>query len=584
MYQYPYGNAQQLNLDWILNKLQEIKINATPELLTEVANALIAHSFDSSIPYGISDFVFNPNDQKLYICKTISYPAGGSEWNSAYWDECLVGDILTPVRNMAYHHATLLTTYDDTDRTSDIINQLNAYRICVLGNGVFYTSGLLMPDKTTLKGVAADSVIRLINGNNKSAVVVGSECTVENVQLWGADSDITLNSTIGSRYGIEWSDNQNTNSTIHNCRIKRFNGAGILLKDTSTLTYKGVMISDCYLTNNCCGIYVQKDSEYNKITNCIVTQNYYGIINRGGNNIVANCGFNANNINAQVNDDEGSNNGHGSFIGCTFNHAGNNSGISLHIKGTGRMLLSSCNFYYGRIILENTNGNVFSGCGFGNSTPIDLITNGCDIFCGCMFKSAAASPITITGVTITKFTECYTRDGDPFESSLTEYAYLGNNTNRVKQIANGTNYDTLTSAGTYCCPDSAAAATMINAPAMNAGHTLYVFTPATNGTTITQLVVMNYDTSGMMVRTKQSYGNFGNWHYVTPIKITDTVNAGSGTQSFNHQSISAGVEIVDVQFGTPENVGSDVTLTPADGSMTITGTFYGSTTVQYFAY
>lgn len=582
MYQYPYGDYQQLNLDWILNKIKELENNASANLLTEFANALIALSFDSSKVYKYGEIVFNPNDRKLYIMNSYSYPSGGSAWDPSYWDECLIGDVLYSIIRKNY--ATLLSTNDNTDRTTDIINQLNAYGICVLGSGYFYTSGLLMPDGSTIKGVSSDSVIRLIDGNNKTAITVGSECTVENVQIIGADSSITTSATIGSRHGIEWNDNLNVNSTVQNCRIKHFAGAGIYLHDTGTLTYKGLMISDCYVDNNNCGIYIQKNSEFNKITNCIVTRNYYGILNRGGNNIVANCGFDANHINAQVDNDEGSNGGHGSFVGCTFNHAeGNGTGDSITIKGTGRMLLAACNFYYGNINLISTDGNVFSGCGFGNTTPINLNNNGCDMFVGCMFKSESETPVTITGTSDTQFIECFFRDGTPFRNNLVEYLFMGGDTNKIKKINDGTNYDTLTSVGSYYCENGTSAQTMTNAPQVKTGHNLYVFNFPAYSESVVQLAVLTYKTCGLMVRSRQSIsGGFSDWHYLFPVAISDTLAAGTSPQTFSHNTIGASSRILDVSFETPENVGSDVTITPSDGGITISGTFYGSTKITYY--
>ena len=582
MYQYPYGDLQQLNLDWILNKIKELENEVNADILTEIANALIALSFDSSKVYKYGNIVFNPNDKKLYIMNSYSYPAGGSVWNDAYWDECLIGDVLYSIIKKGY--ATLLSTNDNTDRTTDITNQLNAFGICVLGAGYFYVSGLIVGSNNTLKGVSSDSVVRLIDGANKTAIILSGESTLENLTIIGADSNITPSATIGNRFGVEWSDALELNSVIHNCRIKRFTGAGIILKDTGTPVDKGLMISDCYITNNSCGIYIQKDSEYNKITNCIVARNYYGILNRGGNNIVANCGFDSNHINAQVDNDEGSNNGHGSFVGCTFNHAGGNVGDSITIKGTGRMLIAACNFYYGNINLTNTDGNVFTGCGFGSTTPINLTNNGCDLFVGCMFRSDTDSPVVITGTSDTQFVGCFYRNGTPMLSCLSDFAYLGNNTNRLITIPNGTDYDNLTTAGTYFCPTAAHALTMTHAPCGTQGvaHKLIVVSYPTLQT-ITQIALLNYGTSGVMTRTKSSASNWSNWHYIVPIHIiADTVSAGTGDQIKSHNTMLAGSRIYNVQFFPPENVGSDVTLTPADGSVTINGTFFDTTTVDYY--
>lgn len=86
MYQYPYGNAQQLNLDWLLGKIQEIQRNQYATTIEEVANALISASYAVQ-NYNRSDIVFY--NGKLYRAnQNITAEA----WDSAHWDEILLGD------------------------------------------------------------------------------------------------------------------------------------------------------------------------------------------------------------------------------------------------------------------------------------------------------------------------------------------------------------------------------------------------------------------------------------------------------------------------------------------------------------
>ena len=99
MYQYPYGNAQQLNLDWILNKIQELESGGGGEVdLEEVANALVSASYNTGISYRIYDYVFYNN--KLYRCVNDTTGA----WNPSDWTEVPIGDdvsILTRLINTA---------------------------------------------------------------------------------------------------------------------------------------------------------------------------------------------------------------------------------------------------------------------------------------------------------------------------------------------------------------------------------------------------------------------------------------------------------------------------------------------------
>lgn len=84
MYQYPYGNSQQLNLDWILNKLKELEAGSAD--LEEIANALISDSYAVQ-NYNLSDIVFY-NGKLHRANQNITAEA----WNPAHWDEILLGD------------------------------------------------------------------------------------------------------------------------------------------------------------------------------------------------------------------------------------------------------------------------------------------------------------------------------------------------------------------------------------------------------------------------------------------------------------------------------------------------------------
>ena len=93
MYQYPYGDSQQLNLDWIINKLielsNEIKEHGSDVDLEEVANALISITYSSTQAYNTSDIVFY--DGHLYRCNT-TISAPGEVWDPAHWDQIMLGN------------------------------------------------------------------------------------------------------------------------------------------------------------------------------------------------------------------------------------------------------------------------------------------------------------------------------------------------------------------------------------------------------------------------------------------------------------------------------------------------------------
>ena len=92
MYQYPYGDSQQLNLDWIINKLIELEqsfVAGETAQLEEFANALISLTYIPTQPYNHSDIVFH--DGHLYRCNTI-IPAPGEVWDPSHWDQIMLGN------------------------------------------------------------------------------------------------------------------------------------------------------------------------------------------------------------------------------------------------------------------------------------------------------------------------------------------------------------------------------------------------------------------------------------------------------------------------------------------------------------
>ena len=92
MYQYPYGDSQQLNLDWIINKLIELEksfVAGESAELEKFANALISLTYIPTQAYNNSDIVFH--DGHLYRCNT-TIPAPGEVWDPSHWDQIMLGN------------------------------------------------------------------------------------------------------------------------------------------------------------------------------------------------------------------------------------------------------------------------------------------------------------------------------------------------------------------------------------------------------------------------------------------------------------------------------------------------------------
>ena len=121
MYKYPYGDSQQLNLDWILAKLKELEASGGSGGvdLEEVSNALIALTYNNSTIYQRYDYAFR-ND-KLYRC--LSTTSG--TFDPAAWQEALIGDDLAVLTRWinAIDAAAVVDVKFDTSGTNGKIQQ-----------------------------------------------------------------------------------------------------------------------------------------------------------------------------------------------------------------------------------------------------------------------------------------------------------------------------------------------------------------------------------------------------------------------------------------------------------------------------
>ena len=273
----------------------------------------------------------------------------------------------------------------------------------------FYTDKDELIEKTIKFDAPVKSIWIFAAGNISASS--GYSVTINNAELY------TITSMFGTRTGILWETPSAKNGVVTNCMIERFDCAGILARDTGGGVDCNLYISDIFVRNCIAGLYIQKNSEFLRVCNNTFVRNFYGILTRGGNTYVSNCGLDANRVGLQVDNEEGSNGGHGSISNCSINHADNNTGYGLIIKGTGRELITNCNFYYAKVKLLSTNGNVISNCGFGSDTGIEIDAgNGrCNMITDCMFRTRA-NAITVTSG-IVKVNNCWTREGNEVVAS-----------------------------------------------------------------------------------------------------------------------------------------------------------------------
>lgn len=318
----------------------------------------------------------------------------------------------------------LESTGDRTDRTAEIEEMLKIHGTCVLGAGVFTVSGINMPDHTTLMGLGTATELYLDPTVEEGfAVRINSYCTVKDMAIYGAYEDISAPAEVGGRHGLlfagtatpkDYKDTCRRNSIISGCLIRYFSGGGLTCVDTGYLIYASLTATNCHILNCGAGINIPHFSEYHEFTNMLCDNNLYGCINNGGNNVFCNCGFNDNETGFLMDNSENQspNNSHGSVVGCTFNHNGNNEGIAIQVLGCQHgYVFTGCQLFFGKIVVENSVGILFSSFNVGKNLDVSVKGGKLTMFTDCVFHSHPAS-VEVKDNDLVKFINCYTRDGE----------------------------------------------------------------------------------------------------------------------------------------------------------------------------
>lgn len=320
----------------------------------------------------------------------------------------------------------LLPTGTKANRKSEI-EALLAKGTCYLAPGDYYVSGINMPINSALIGSGVSTRLILLDSVSSGACVNINtrNCVVKNMKIDGyGDGVYTQPTSIGNRNGIvikgEYSsDGRVAGGNIIEClHIVDFSGAALLLDDTSINVNDSNLITDCKIERSGAGVYIKRYSEYNRIENTIANTCYRGCINNAGNNNFSNCAFTQNDLNLLMEDDPvypDSNIGHGSYVGCTFNHSNGTEHKSIDLKGvyTGTQF-SACQNFFGSINIDDSTGIMFDSCNFGRETPINVTDSTTVLFDGCLVHSIVQTPVTQSGNTSLIFVNCYSRTGAQF--------------------------------------------------------------------------------------------------------------------------------------------------------------------------
>ena len=315
---------------------------------------------------------------------------------------------------------------DETGKTNmspAIQYALNAYGHCKLGAGVYYVgSKITMPEGSTLEGCGEATEIRLMSGNNKVAFLMTKYCTIKNVAIIGAYSDLAeenFGDTNGTRYGIHYykapSDTYDTGyCNISGVHLRNFSGAGIYQYGTGGNVEQGLFVSDTHIKNCWAGIWIYQNSEFCRYSNVQITYCKKACINNGGNNAFVNCVFHAYTVGFEI-DGAKANSAHGMVSNSSFCHTGGNTGSAVSASSvTNGFLFESCQFWYNSIDIANSEGIVFSGCAMGKGTTgkgmnINISGGNTILIIGCMFQNDVTDPpvFSITDNAKVKIIDCF---------------------------------------------------------------------------------------------------------------------------------------------------------------------------------
>lgn len=308
---------------------------------------------------------------------------------------------------------TFIPNIEGQDMTNEILFRLMSAGTVILGTGEYIVNGLTMPDNTTIIGQGNKTILK-VTTNGASAIYMRQRCTVKDLKIVGTGSDEVIQTNgSGVGIGIMPTDGAHVyNCKIDNCQISNFALAGIHVVGTGYWCADSLTVSNCEIYNCHRGISIGIHSEYSRYTNILTRDCYFGCYNMGGNNVFVNCTFSNSAIGAYLpcHLDGVINNGHGSFIGCTFNHNGNNEGHAVIInKVTNGFVFSGCQFWYGKMLIENCEGIVFNGCQFGGTLEIVTWSNTLCMFANSVF---ATSPNLSGTANARKFVNCYLDTGE----------------------------------------------------------------------------------------------------------------------------------------------------------------------------
>lgn len=417
--------------------------------------------------------------------------------------------------------------------------------------GAYLTGPLTISSNATLAGdgatvtLAASATATLLTITSKTNV------TVRGLTLDGGDTTDyyavyvaapgSYSKVRGTRHGIVVSGSGTRNISINGCTVTGFTGDGISLSDLGTATlgqnYAGYSIRDTTVKLCYNGLHLPDGGEYGTISGVSVAHCSTGIRMSAGNVYVANSMF-TNCVDGcqMVN---GTNAAHGSFMGCTFNHAAR-YGLSVASVTYGHTF-TGCDFWYADLNMFAARGFRFVGGAFGQ-TDITIDTGGMHTFTGNHFNATdsltlkSTYPCMITGNVYSAVgTHTITIDGGPVNQFIGN-AFAGTVT--VTRDANGNVDSSLFAANTF-------------------GSTIAGYTA--DPTAFTRTGIKLTTGAGANKILTSDAGGEGAWAELDPANLSAAVPAnkgGAGTVNGLLRADGAGVVSAATMLDTSERAGT----------------------------
>ena len=322
-----------------------------------------------------------------------------------------------------FSDAVLESTGDARDRTEEIRTCLLEKGVCILSPGVYFVSGIRMPEGSCLMGSGDESLLVLAEDVKEGcAVYLASYCRVSDLALTGHEGKFPRPEKVGARHGVGFlgtCDQKDGGSGIRHCmlrglRIRNFSGGGVFCWNTGYNIECSMTASDLRIHGCGVGVWIARFSEYHHFIGVHANRNLYGCINCGGNNVFSASSFDGNTTGFLIDNSrkQSPNCAHGTALGCTFNHSDSGRGTGIRVLGAENgFLFTDCQCFASGIEVENSRGIQFVNFNLGKGQEIEVRGGGLVRFSGCVFGDEPVFRFLDAQAVVLE--NCYDRNGNP---------------------------------------------------------------------------------------------------------------------------------------------------------------------------